>query len=114
VLATLDIIETEPDRRARLWEITNKMKSSFQAMGYNTGPSVTPIIPLMIFDDEKAFMLWKSLREHGIFANPVIYPAVPQGQSLIRTSYSATHTDEELNYVLECFRQSGKALGIIP
>jgi 8-amino-7-oxononanoate synthase len=68
----------------------------------------------MIFDDEKVFMLWKSLREHGIFANPVIYPAVPQGQSLIRTSYSATHTDEELNYVLECFRQSGKALGIIP
>jgi 8-amino-7-oxononanoate synthase len=114
VLATLDIIETEPGRRARLWEITNKMKSSFQAMGYNTGPSVTPIIPLMIFDDEKAFMLWKSLREHGIFANPVIYPAVPQGQSLIRTSYSATHSDEELDYVLECFRQSGKALGIIP
>jgi len=114
VLATLEIIETEPVRRARLWEITNKMKSSFQAMGYNTGPSVTPIIPLMIFDDEKAFMLWKYLREHGIFANPVIYPAVPVGQSLIRTSYSATHTDEELDYVLECFRQSGKALGIIP
>ncbi len=114
VIATLDIIETEPGRRARLWEITNKMKSSFQAMGYNTGPSVTPIIPLMIFDDEKAFMLWKSLREHGIFANPVIYPAVPQGQSLIRTSYSATHSDEELDCVLECFRQSGKALGIIP
>jgi 8-amino-7-oxononanoate synthase len=114
VLATLDIIETEPERRARLWEITNRMKSSFQAMGYNTGPSVTPIIPLMIFNDEKAFMLWRSLREHGIFANPVIYPAVPQGQSLIRTSYSATHTDEELDYVLDCFRQSGKALGIIP
>jgi len=114
VIATLDIIETEPSRRARLWEITNKMKSSFQAMGYNTGPSVTPIIPLMIFDDEKAFMLWKSLRDHGIFANPVIYPAVSQGQSLIRTSYSATHSDEELDYVLECFRQSGKALGIIP
>ena len=114
VLATLDIIETEPDRRARLWEITNKMKSSFQAMGYNTGPSATPIIPLMIFDDEKAFTLWRSLREHGIFANPVIYPAVPQGQSLIRTSYSATHSDEELDYVLECFRQSGKALGLIP
>jgi len=114
VLATLDIIETEPGRRARLWEITDKMKSSFQAMGYNTGPSVTPIIPLMIFDDEKAFMLWKSLREHGVFANPVIYPAVPVGQSLIRTSYSATHSDDELDYVLDCFRQSGKALGIIP
>jgi len=113
VLATLDIIETEPERRARLWKITDKMKSSFRAMGYDTGPSVTPIIPLMIYDDDKAFMLWKSLREYGIFANPVIYPAVPKGQSLIRTSYSATHSDEELDFVLECFQQSGKALGII-
>ncbi len=114
VIATLDIIESEPDRRARLWEITNKMRSSFQAMGYDTGPSVTPIIPLMIFDDEKAFMLWRSLREHGIFANPVIYPAVLKGQSLIRTSYSATHSDDELDYVLACFQKSGKALGLIP
>jgi 7-keto-8-aminopelargonate synthetase-like enzyme len=60
----------------------------------------------MIFDDEKAFMLWRYLREHGIFANPVIYPAVPKGQSLIRTSYSATHTNDELDYVLECFQKS--------
>lgn len=114
VLATLDIIETEPERRTRLWQITEKMKTSLRAMGYDTGPSQTPIIPLMIFDDEKAFMLWKTLRERGIFANPVIYPAVPQGQALIRTSYSATHTDEELDYVLQCFKEGGKALGIIP
>jgi 7-keto-8-aminopelargonate synthetase-like enzyme len=114
VLATLDIIETEPERRTRLWQITDKMKTSLRAMGYDTGPSQTPIIPLMIFDDEKAFMLWKTLRERGIFANPVIYPAVPQGQALIRTSYSATHTDEELDYVLQCFKEGGKALGIIP
>ena len=83
-------------------------------MGYDTGPTQTPIIPLMIFDDEKAFMLWKALREHGVFTNPIIYPAVSKGQALIRTSYSATHSDEELDYVLECFRQGGKALGIIP
>jgi 8-amino-7-oxononanoate synthase len=113
VLATLDIIETEPERRARLWQITEKMKSGFRGMGYDTGTSETPIIPLMIHDDDKAFMLWKSLREHGIFANPVIYPAVSKGQALIRTSYSATHTDEELDYVLDCFRASGRALGII-
>mgnify|MGYP001134307998 CR=1 FL=1 len=114
VLATLEIIETEPERRARLWQISEKMKTSFREMGYDTGPSQTPILPLMIFDDEKAFMLWKTLRERGIFANPVIYPAVPKGQALIRTSYSATHTDEELDYVLQCFREGGKALGIIP
>jgi 8-amino-7-oxononanoate synthase len=114
VLATLEIIETEPERRTRLWQITEKMKSSFQAMGYNTGQTETPIIPLMIFDDDKAFMLWKALREHGVFANPVIYPAVPKNQALIRTSYSATHTEEELDYVLDCFREGGKAVGIIP
>ncbi|MGB8951619.1 MAG: pyridoxal phosphate-dependent aminotransferase family protein, partial [Candidatus Aminicenantales bacterium] len=113
VLATLNIIETEPERRERLWQITHKMKSAFEAMGYNTGDTETPIIPVIIKDDTKAFMLWKALREAGVFTNPVIYPAVPLGQSLIRTSYSATHTDEELDYVLGCFHQAGKAIGLI-
>jgi len=113
VLATLHIIETEPERRQRLWQITNKMKSGLQAMGYNTGLTETPIVPVIIGDDEKAFMLWKGLREAGIFTNPVIYPAVPRGQSLIRTSYSATHSDGELDYVLESFRQVGNLVGLI-
>ncbi len=112
-LATLEIIENEPERRARLWQITDKMKSRFQAMGYDTGPTQTPIIPLMIMDDEKTFMLWQATRNMGIFTNPVIYPAVSQGQSLIRTSYSAGHTDEELDYVLDCFEKAGKAVGIL-
>jgi 8-amino-7-oxononanoate synthase len=112
-LTTVDIIQTEPDRRERLWKITKKMKSGFQAMGYNTGPTETPIIPVMVGNDEAAFMLWKLLREDGIFANPVIYPAVSKGQALIRTSYSATHTDEELDTVLESFDKCGKQLGII-
>jgi len=113
VLASIDIIESEPQRRERLWEITNKMKSGFQAMGYNTGPTETPIIPVIIGDDELAFMLWKLLREDGIFTNPVIYPAVPKGQSLIRTSYAATHTDEELDTVLASFQRCGKRVGLI-
>ena len=113
VLGTLDVIENEPERRTRLWEITHKMKSSFEAMGYDCGPTQTPIIPLMIYDDDKAFMLWKALRDQGIFINPVLYPAVPKNQALIRTSYSATLKDEDLDYILECFRRSGKALGII-
>lgn len=113
VLATLDIIETEPERRERLWQITHKMKSGFQAMGYDTGETETPIIPIIIGNDELAFLLWKFLREDGIFANPVIYPAVPQGQALIRTSYSATHTDEELDTVLKSFEKCGKLVGII-
>ncbi|MCK4263847.1 MAG: 8-amino-7-oxononanoate synthase, partial [Candidatus Aminicenantes bacterium] len=64
-------------------------------------------------NDELAIMLWRLLRENGIFTNPVIYPAVPHGQSLIRTSYSATHTDEELGTVLSSFEKCGKSLGII-
>ena len=113
VLATLDIIQKEPERREKLWQITKKMKSGFQAMGYNTGLTETPIIPAYIDDDEAAFMLWKLLREEGIFTNPVIYPAVPKGQAMIRTSYSATHSDEELNTVLDKFEKCGRVLGII-
>ena len=113
VIATLDIIEKEPERRKRLWEITEKMKSGFQAMGYDTGPSETPIIPLMIGEDVRTFMLWRYLREAGIFTNPVIFPAVPPNQAMIRTSYSASHSDLELNTVLECFEECGKKLGII-
>jgi 8-amino-7-oxononanoate synthase len=113
VLTTLDIIQEEPERRERLWEITKKMKSGFQAMGYNTGPTETPVIPVIIGHDELTFMLWRLLRESGIFTNPVIYPAVPKDQSLIRTSYSATHSDEELNIVLESFEKCGKQLGVI-
>ncbi len=113
VLASLKIIETEPERRERLWEITKKMKSGFQAMGYNTGQTETPIIPVIIGDDELAFMIWKLLREDGIFTNPVIYPAVPKGQSLIRTSYSANHSDEELDAVLASFEKCGRKVGII-
>jgi len=113
VLATLDIIQNEPARRKRLWQITEKMKSSLQDMGYDTGPTETPIIPVFIRNDELAFMLWRLLRENGIFANPIIYPAVPKGEALIRTSYSATHTDEELDTVLEGFEECGTQLGII-
>ena len=113
VLASLDIIENEPERRERLWKITQKMKTGFQTMGYKTGPTETPIIPLIIGTDELTFMLWRLVKDEGIFTNPVIFPAVPQGQSLIRTSYSATHTDEELDTVLAVFEKCGKQLGII-
>jgi 8-amino-7-oxononanoate synthase len=113
VLATLDIIQKEPERRERLWEITKKMKSGFQSMGYDTGPTESPVIPVYIRNDELTFMLWKLLRENGIFTNPVVYPAVPKGEALIRTSYSANHSDEELDTVLGVFEKCGKQLGIL-
>jgi 8-amino-7-oxononanoate synthase len=112
-LATLSIIQREPERREKLWKVTKKMKDGFQSMGYETGPTESPIIPVIIGRDELTFMMWRLLKEEGIFANPIIYPAVPQGEALIRTSYSATHSEEELDTVLECFERSGKKLGII-
>ncbi len=114
VLAALEVIEAEPERRERLWQVTNFMRESFQKLGFNTGPSQTPIIPIMIGDDEKCFAMWKTLRDEGIFTTPVIHPAVPHGQALIRTSYSANHTDEELRLILTAFEKCGRALAIIP
>ncbi len=109
----LEIIQGEPERRQRLWEITRIMNKELTAMGYHTGNTETPIIPVFINDLDKTFMLWMFLRDFGIFTNPVIAPAVPPEDSLIRTSFTATHTDNDLDFILEGFKQGGKALGLI-
>lgn len=101
VLAALDIIEKEPERREMLWKNTEKMQKGFKEIGYNTGTSETPIIPLVIGEDLKTFFIWKEFFNAGIFTNPVIAPAVEPGYSMLRTSYMATHNDEELDRVLE-------------
>jgi 8-amino-7-oxononanoate synthase len=113
VLAALDILINEPERRERLWANTKKMKQGYEELGFNTGNSETPIIPIIIGDDETTFAFWKLIYENGIFTNPVVSPAVPPGMSLLRTSYMATHTDEELDFVLEVFEKAGKNLGLI-
>jgi 8-amino-7-oxononanoate synthase len=109
----LEIIQTEPERRERLWEITRIMNKELTAMGYHTGNTETPIIPVFIRDEEKTFKLWYFFREFGIFTNPVVVPAVPPQDALIRTSFTATHTDEDLEFILKGFYEGGKALGII-
>lgn len=112
-LAALDIIEQEPERRERLWQITKKMHKGFKALGFDIGNSQTPIIPIYIGDDIKTFQFWKMLSDEGIFTNPAISPAVSAGSQLIRTSYTATHTDEQLDRVLEVFEKVGKKMGVI-
>jgi len=111
--AALDIIIEEPERRQKLWENTRKMKNGFQELGFDTKNSQTPIIPITVGDDMKAFQMWKMLFDEGVFASPVVSPAVPEGGALIRTSYMATHTDEQLDIVLNAFEKVGKQLGII-
>jgi 8-amino-7-oxononanoate synthase len=112
-LASLDIIESEPERRERLWEITRRMHKEFKALGFDIGNSQTPIIPIYIGDDIKTFKFWKMLSDEGIFTNPIISPAVSPGSQLLRTSYTATHTDEQLDKVLEVFKKVGKKMGVI-
>jgi len=113
VSAAIDIIENEPERREQLWKNTNKMLKGFKELGFNIGVAETPIIPVIVGDDELAFKFVMMLQEEGIFANVAVSPAVPPGKALIRTSYMATHTDEHLDRVLEAFKKVGKALGVI-
>ena len=112
-IAALDVMENEPERRERLWEITRRMHREYKSLGFDTGNSETPVIPIIVGDDMRVFAFWKKLLEAGVFVNPVRSPAVPQGRSLLRTSYMATHTDEQLDRVLEMFEKIGKELGII-
>lgn len=111
--AALDLIVQEPERRIKLMDNANKMKAAFQSMGYNTNHSQSPIIPLTVGSDLVAFKMWRMLFDEGVFASPVVTPAVPEGQAIIRTSYMATHTDEHLSFILDKFSKVGKALGVI-
>ena len=112
-LASLEVMREEPERIARVNEIGAIMRKEYQRLGFDTGDSVTPVIPIIIGDDNLTFMTWKLLFENGVFVNPVISPAVSAGRQLLRTSYMATHTDEQLERVLDIFEKVGKELGII-
>ena len=113
VLAALDIMETEPEHNERLWAVTERMRSGLHAMGYNTEPSVTPIIPIHIGEMSDTFMAWKMCFEAGLYTNAVISPAVPPDQCMLRTSYMATHTDEQIDRALNILGEVGHELGLI-
>jgi 8-amino-7-oxononanoate synthase len=104
-LAALHVMRDEPERIARVNEIGEYMRKGYQALSLNTGPSVTPIVPIVLGDDMLTINTWKALFDAGVFVNPVIPPAVPDGMCLLRTSYMATHTNEQLDRVLEIFEK---------
>lgn len=112
-LTALRIMREEPERIERVNKIGERMRNAFREMGFNIGNSQSPIVPIIIGDDEKTFLTWRLLFENGVFVNPVISPAVPPGMQLLRTSYMATHTDEQLDRVLEIFYKVGKMVGLI-
>jgi 8-amino-7-oxononanoate synthase len=112
-LAALHVMHEEPERIERVNKNGEKMRRGFNALGFNTGLSVTPIVPIIIGDDERTFLTWKLLFENGVFVNPIISPAVAQGHQMLRTSYMATHTDDQLDRTLEVFAKIGKLVGLI-
>ncbi len=112
-LAALQVMREEPERIERLNRNAERMRREFKRLGFDIGNSVTPVIPIIIGDDMRTFLTWKGLFESGVFVNPIISPAVPAGRQLLRTSYMATHTDEQLDRVLEAFEAVGKMVGLI-
>jgi 8-amino-7-oxononanoate synthase len=112
-LKCLDIMETETQHIENLRKNAAYMSKNLKAMGYNTLNSQTPIIPLLIGDDAAAFAMTQQLCDEGVFMTPVVRPAVPEGCSLLRTSYMASHTMEDLNYALEHLESVGKKFGVL-
>lgn len=113
VLAALDIIETEPEHCERLWDVTERMRTGLKEMGFNTLASVTPIIPILVGEVEKTFLAWKMCFDKGLYTNAVISPAVPPDQCLLRTSYMATHTHEQIDRALNILGEVGRELDLI-
>jgi 8-amino-7-oxononanoate synthase len=113
VLAALEIMETEPERIDRLWTVTERMRTGLHELGFDTGISVTPIIPIIIGPMEKTFMAWKMCYEAGLYTNAVVSPAVPPDQCLLRTSYMATHTEEQIDRALSILAEVGRKLDLI-
>ena len=112
VLACLDIVEQEPERRAQLWEKVAYMKKGLEALGYDVIDGGSPILSVVIGDEHTTLEFNKMLFENGVFVNPVLPPAAPPGMSLLRTSYMATHSEEELDLILAAFKAVGQKLRI--
>jgi 8-amino-7-oxononanoate synthase len=112
-LAALEIIEEEPERRARLWHNTRRMQEGLRALGYDIGASETPIVPVQVGELEQMFVFWKQLFDAGVFTNPVTPPAVPENACRLRISLMATHTDDQIDFVLDAFATIGRRMAVI-
>jgi 8-amino-7-oxononanoate synthase len=113
VLAALEIMTSEPERIARLWRNTERMKQGLLSLGFDLGASETPILPVYCRDFVIAFKLCRRLEEEGVFVNPVVPPGVAPGQELIRISLMATHTDSQIDFALDKLGKAGRELGVV-
>ena len=113
VLAALHVMQREPERRDALWANTRRLQEGLRGLGFEIGPTETPIVPVLIGPLEKTFMFWRKLFDAGVFTNPVVPPAVPPSQCRLRTSLMATHTSEQIDRAIATFATLGKELGVI-
>ena len=112
-LETLDIMEREPERRARLWKNTRFFLEGLRSLGLDTGNSETPVVPIVVGEDSAALAMVQRLHEAGVFVNCVLSPATPPGRALIRTSLMATHTTDQLSRALEAIERVAKQVGLV-
>lgn len=113
VLAALDVMIAEPERREMLWKNTRRFQQGCRSLGFDIGPTDTPIVPVLIGTLEDTFTFWRALFDAGVFTNPVVPPAVPPDQCRLRASLMATHTDEQIDFALETIGTLGKKMGVI-
>jgi 8-amino-7-oxononanoate synthase len=112
VIAALDIIESEPERIAKLWDNTNYAMKLLIEEGFDLGPTESPILPIYVRDNEKTFYVTKLLQNSGVFVNPVVSPAVPSDSSLLRFSLMATHTFDQIDEAVEKLAKAFKEVGV--
>jgi 8-amino-7-oxononanoate synthase len=113
VTAALDILEKEPELVEQTHRAARRSRSGLAELGFDVGRSEAPIVPIMIGDDILTFRIWKDLYQLGVFTNPVISPAVPADQAMLRTSYMASHTDDMIDRALEAFERVGRQYDLI-
>jgi 8-amino-7-oxononanoate synthase len=113
VLKALEILQREPERRHRLWANTRRLMDGLKELGFNTGLTQTPIIPIIVGDNLKVFVFCKRLQDEGVFVNPIVAPAVPPGEQLIRLSLMSTHTFNQVDFALEKLEKVGRELELI-
>jgi glycine C-acetyltransferase len=112
-IAALDVLESEPQWMERLWSNTRFFKAGLKALGFDTGISESPITPVIVGDGARAMTLSDKLFQAGVFAQGIGFPTVPQGKARVRTIVTATHTEDELQFALDAFKNVGGELGII-
>ena len=113
VLAALQVLQEDTERREQLWSNTRRLQDGFRSLGFDTGPSETPIVPILIGPLDNTLVMWRKVFDAGIFTNPVVPPAVPPSQCRLRTSVMATHTADQIDFSVETIGRIGRELGVI-